>query len=93
MGNENEIKTFTAVDSEGKEVEMEIIAAFVNDETDKQYIIFTDRTENAEGALNVSAASFVGDLDGEIKISKIETPEEWEIVNDFICDMNKEIED
>ena len=32
MGNENEIKTFTAVDSEGKEVEMEIIAAFVNEQ-------------------------------------------------------------
>lgn len=92
MGNENEIKTFTAIDTAGNEVEMEIIAAFINDETNKQYIIFTDHTKNPDGTLQVSAASFVGDLDGEIKITKIETQEEWDIVNDFIRDMNKEIE-
>ena len=92
MGNENEIKTFTAIDTAGNEVEMEIIAAFINDETNKQYIIFTDHTKNPDDTLQVSAASFVGDLDGEIKITKIETQEEWDIVNDFIRDMNKEIE-
>ena len=88
-----------AVTAEGTSVVIPLMDGYfteqlaINESPDAlRYMQVYDRTENAEGALNVSAASFVGDLDGEIKISKIETPEEWEIVNDFIRDMNKEIE-
>ncbi len=88
---ENEVKKFTVPNAEGVDTEYEIIAAFADDETGKQYIIFTDNSTNADGAICVSAACFKGDINGEITIAAIETAEEWEKVNSFIRDMNKEI--
>ena len=88
---ENDIITFTAQDENGNDVELEVIAAFENTDTKKQYIIFTDHSANPDGTIRVSAAAFEGELGGKIKIIKIEDPEEWNAVNEYIEQMNKEI--
>ena len=88
---DNEVKKFKMPDGEGGEAEYEIIAAFENTDNGKQYIIFTDGSKNPDGTIRVSAVSFTGDLDGEIKVSAIQDPAEWEAVNQFVSDMNDEI--
>ncbi len=86
--------TFTAVDNEGREIECETLFTFVDDDTDKHYIVYTDRTLDENGFTKVYASVYEERGEGKLQLFPIETAEEWaqiekileEIQQDDDCD-------
>lgn len=74
-----EKKILKLTDESGKEIEYEIIIAFKWTKTNKNYIVYTDNTNDENGSLNVfSAIYYPCDIN---KLDPIETDEEWDEID------------
>ncbi len=71
--------TFKVTDDEGKEIECQALFSFEAEETGKNYMVYTDNTNDEEGNVKVYAAIYEPEVD-EGLLKPIETDEEWEIV-------------
>ena len=87
---DNEEMTFMAIDSEGKEVEFDILFSFDSEETGKHYIVYTDNTEDEDGNINVYASAFDPD-NNESELLPIETEKEWKIIEIILEEIQNEI--
>ncbi len=87
---DNEEMTFMAIDSEGKEVEFDILFSFDSEETGKHYIVYTDNTEDEDGNINVYASAFAPDND-KSELLPIETEKEWKIIEIILEEIQNEI--
>ncbi len=74
----NESKYLKIVDEDGKVIEYEILCVFKLTKTDKNYIIYTDNTNNEMGDLNVYASIYYPNESNRLEV--IETEEEWQEV-------------
>ena len=70
--------TFKVINDEGKEVECEALFTFESDETKKNYIVYTDNSQDEEGNTKVYASIYNPNED-ETKLLPIETEKEWKI--------------
>lgn len=75
--------TLYVKDENGKEVEMEILFTFANDETSKQYVVFVD-PKDEDGEV------FASCYDDDGNLLPIETDEEWEMVEEVLGAFNEE---
>jgi len=87
----NETMTFKVVDDEGKEIECEVLFTFESDETGKNYIVYTDNTQDEEGNTKVYASIYNPDED-ETKLIPIESDKEWKIIETILDELQKEIQ-
>lgn len=69
-------------DENGKEVEMEILFTFANDEAGKQYVVF----QSPSGDDEVFASAY----DEEGNLFPIETEEEWAMVEEVLGAFSEE---
>lgn len=74
-----EKKILKLTDENGKEIEYEILIAFKWTKTNKNYIVYTDNTNDENGSLNVFAAIYYP-YDSN-KLDPIETDEEWDEID------------
>lgn len=74
-----EKKILKLTDENGKEIEYEILIAFKSTKTNKNYIVYTDNTNDGNGILNVFAAIYYP-YDSN-KLDPIETDEEWDEID------------
>lgn len=74
----NETKILKIIDDFGKEVAYEILCAFKLEKTGKNYVIYTDNTNDEYGNLNVFASIYYPKDNS--KLDPIETEEEWQEV-------------
>lgn len=81
----NEKKTLKIIDDFGKEIEYEILIAFKWTKTNKNYIVYTDNTNDENGNLNIFAAIYYPQDDS--KLDAIETDEEWDEVERRLRDL------
>jgi len=81
----NEKKTLKIIDDFGKEIEYEILIAFKWTKTNKNYIVYTDNTNDENGNLNIFAAIYYPQDDS--KLDAIETDEEWDEVEKRLRDL------
>lgn len=81
----NEKKTLKIIDDFGKEIEYEILMAFKWTKTNKNYIVYTDNTNDENGNLNIFAAIYYPQDDS--KLDAIETDEEWDEVERRLRDL------
>ena len=84
-----ETMTFKVINDEGKEVECEVLFTFESDETQKNYIVYTDNTVDEEGNTKVYASIFDPDKD-ETKLLPIETDKEWKIIETILDELQNE---
>ncbi len=84
-----ETMTFKVMNDEGKEVECEVLFTFESDETKKNYIVYTDNTEDEEGNTKVYASIYNPDED-ETKLLPIETEKEWKIIETILDELQNE---
>lgn len=89
---DNEKMAFMVTDDEGKEIECEILFTFKSDETGKDYIVYTDNTEDEEGNTKVFASIYNPDED-EAKLLPIETEKEWRIIETILEELQNEASD
>lgn len=70
-------KTMYVVDENGKEVAMEILFTFDNEEKGKKYVLFTNPDNDSEEI-------FASCYDDDGNLSPIETEEEWAMVEEVL---------
>ncbi len=75
----NDKKVLILTDENGKEIEYEILIAFKWTKTNKNYVVYTDNTNDENGNLNVFAAIYYPS--DNTKFDPIESNEEWDEID------------
>ena len=84
------VNSFKYVNEDGKEIVCDILFTFDSDETKKSYIVYTDNSRDAEGNVQVFASIY--SPNGEkLKLSPIETEQEWKIIETILNTLQEEI--
>ena len=78
----DEKKYMEIIDEDDNVIKYEILLSFILSNTGKHYVVYTDNTYNKNNKLNVYAAIY-NPLD-DTKLEKIETEQEWNIINSQI---------
>ena len=80
---------FIVINDEGKEIECEVLFTFESEETNKNYIVYTDNTVDEIGNIKVYASIF--DPNNEnTKLEPIETEKEWKIIENILETLQEE---
>ncbi len=82
--------TFTMIDESGKEVVYEVLFTFESDETNKNYIVYTDNKKDETGNIEVYA-SIYDPKDPKSKLEAIETDKEWKVIETILETLQEEI--
>lgn len=77
--NNYEDNTFTIVNDNNEEVKCEILFTYCDENTGKNYIVYTDNTLDEDGSTKVFASIFNPEDENPILLP-IETEEEWEMI-------------
>ena len=85
----NKENTFKIIDKDGKEIEFEILFTFESDETNKNYMVYTDNTLDEQNNTKVYAAIYNPEGEG-VNLSPIETEKEWKIVETILEEVQAE---
>lgn len=86
---EEKKNTFIVINDEGKEIECEVLFTFESEETNKNYIVYTDNTVDEIGNIKVYASIF--DPESETtKLDPIETEKEWNMIENILETLQEE---
>ena len=84
--------TFKAVNNEGQEVECEVLFTFESEETNKNYMVYTDNTTDSEGNVKVYASIYDPEKP-ESELMPIESEAEWKIIETILEEIQSEVKD
>jgi uncharacterized protein YrzB (UPF0473 family) len=80
--NENKL---TFIDENGNEVLCEILFTFHSDEFGKDYVLFyPEGEEDEQGRINVMAACYTENENGEGELFEITDDKEWELIEEML---------
>ena len=80
---------FIVINDEGKEIECEVLFTFESEETNKNYIVYTDNTIDEIGNIKVYASIFEPNNENT-KLEPIETEKEWKIIENILETLQEE---
>jgi uncharacterized protein YrzB (UPF0473 family) len=80
---------FTVLDENGEEVTCEILFTFNSEETNKDYMVYTDNTTDSEGNVKVYA-SIYDPKATNTELIPIETDREWKIIETILESIQEE---
>ncbi len=78
------------IDEEGNEVLCEILFTFESKEFNKNYVLFYPIASEDSEDIEIMAASYVPDKDGNGELQAIETDEEWDLIEDVLAQFDEE---
>lgn len=82
---------FIITNNKGEELECSVLFTFDDERLKKSYIIYTDNTLDENGQVKVYANIY--DPSGkDTTLSKIETEEEWENIENILSSLNEKYE-
>ena len=87
MSNKGKI---TLVNSEGKEVEFDVLFTFDAEDTNKSYIVYTDNSIDEKGNIRVFASTYNKD-DERPELKEIETQQEWDVISDILTKLETKV--
>ena len=87
MEENNIIKVTTA---NGDQIICDILFTFENDETKKNYIVYTDNTKDEDGRVRVYASTYEPD-NPKTKLEDIKTEKEWKVIDTILQTLQEEI--
>ena len=79
----NKENTFKIIDKDGKEIEFEILFTFESDETNKNYMVYTDNTLDDDGNTKVYASVFNPNKE-PLELLPVETEREWKVIDTIL---------
>lgn len=82
--------SFTLIDENGNEVEYDVLFTFESEETNKNYIVYTDQTKDGAGNIQVYA-SIYDPNDPNSKLEPITTDKEWKVIETILSTLQEEI--
>lgn len=81
---------FTVLDDQGKEVECEVLFTFESEETQKNYIVYTDNSVDIDGSTKVYASTF--DPEGNNpELKPIESDKEWKVIETILAELQEAV--
>ena len=80
---------FTVLDENGEEVVCEILFTFNSEETNKDYMVYTDNTTDDDGNIKVYASIFDPNAE-KTELIPIETEREWKIIETILESIQEE---
>lgn len=89
---QEEKMTFKVIDEKGKEIECEVLFTFESDETNKNYMVYTDNSLDDDGKIRVYAAIYEPDKE-ETTLQPIETEKEWKIIETILEQIQQQAND
>jgi len=84
---------FMVYDENRIAMECQVISRFVNEDTGKSYIVYTDGSRNEEDKKNMFVASYNPDSSEDTALAPVESVEEWESIGGFLEELMKVIEE
>ena len=90
MTKNNEMSYFTVTNKDGKTVKYEILFTFESEDTDKNYIVYTDNEQDKDGMIK-TYASIYEEEGKELKLTPITDDKEWNLVEKLIDQAADEI--
>lgn len=82
--------TFKALNNEGQEIECEVLFTFESEETNKNYMVYTDNTTDEEGNVKVYASIYNPEKP-ESELIPIESESEWKIIETILEEIQSEV--
>ena len=82
--------TFSMIDEKGNEVVYDVLFTFENDETNKNYIVYTDNSRDETGNIQVYASIYDPE-DPKSKLEAITTEKEWKVIETILNTLQEEI--
>lgn len=87
MGKEGK---FTLINSEGVEVTYDILFTFESEETNKNYIVYTDNSKDENGNVRVFAGTY-DPTGADKKLGEITSEKEWNIISDILSKLEEKV--
>ena len=84
--------TFMAANAEGKQVECEVLFTFESEETNKNYIIYTDNTSDEAGNIRVYASVYNPDEESS-ELLPVETEKEWKVIETILQEIQDHVKE
>lgn len=84
-----ETQKLTIKSEDGKEVEANVITFLKDDETNKEYVLYTFDDNNDEVEAKIYASVFVENASG-YELLPIESEDEWQALQEEIVNLTKE---
>ena len=81
---------FTMIDESGQEREYDVLFTFESEETNKNYIAYTDNTIDETGNVEVYA-SIYNPGDPQTKLEPIESEKEWKVIETILETLQEEV--
>ena len=82
--------SFTMIDEDGKEVVYDVLFTFESDETNKNYIVYTDNSRDESGNIQVYASIYDPENPNS-KLEAITTDKEWKVIETILETLQEEI--
>lgn len=82
--------TFSMIDENGNEVIYDVLFTFESEETNKNYIVYTDNTKDESGNIEVYA-SIYDPNNPQSKLEAIETEKEWKVIETILETLQEEV--
>lgn len=82
--------TFSMIDENGNEIVYDVLFTFENEETNKNYIVYTDNTTDEAGNVQVYASTYDPE-NPQSKLESIETEKEWKVIETILNTLQEEV--
>ena len=82
--------TFSMIDENGVEVIYDVLFTFESEETNKNYIVYTDNSRDETGNIEVYASIYNPD-DPHSKLEAIKTEKEWKVIGTILDTLQEEV--
>ena len=82
--------SFTLIDENGNEVVYDVLFTFESEETNKNYIVYTDNSKDESGNIEVYASVYYPDEENS-RLEAIETDKEWKTIETILETLQEEI--
>lgn len=81
---------FVLLDEKGQEKEYDVLFTFESEETNKNYIVYTDNSLDETGNVQVFASVYNPE-DKNTKLEPIETEKEWKVIETILDTLQEEV--
>lgn len=82
--------TFSLIDENGKETVYDVLFTFESEETNKNYIVYTDNTKDQDGNIQVYASVYTPENPNS-KLEAITTEKEWKVIETILETLQEEV--
>ena len=82
--------TFTMIDENGREIVYDVLFTFESEETNKNYIVYTDQSKDDKGNIQVYASIYDPENPNS-KLEPIETEKEWKVIETILETLQEEV--